>query len=121
MSATSQEENKKVKVTFIELETMFVETDAANFMSLVQKLTGKEPSNSKANNNKENAMPIKLKPQERRSIVQSKKEVCIANGGAKDAVDEVVAWMAELEPHLDELCDIINEPMIDVCANFLNE
>ena len=108
MSANSQEENNEVKVTFIELETISVETDAANFMLVVQQLTGKEPSPSEAN--KENAMPIK--PQARRS----KEEVCIANGGfmveapgAKDEVDEVVAWMAELEPHLDELYNIMNQ------------
>ncbi|KAF3328578.1 VQ motif-containing protein [Carex littledalei] len=105
MCADSREQDKKVKVTFIELETMFVETDAENFMLVVQKLTGKEKEPSPSEANKENAMPIK--PQE---------EVCIANGGfmleapcAKDAVDEVVAWMAELEPHLDELYDIMNQ------------
>jgi VQ motif len=109
MSAESRE--NKVKVTFI--DTIFVEVDSAKFMSVVQKLTGKEPS--KANEEKE----MLIESQAQRlvlSTVQAKEEVYDANGGfeleapcAKDALDEVGALMVELEPHLDELYAIMNQ------------
>jgi VQ motif len=108
MTAESRKNN--VKVTFI--DTTFVKVDAANFMSVVQKLTGKEPSEA---NYQEKEVLMKeqwVAP----STVQYKEEVYVANGGfeleaplAEDVLEEVVALMVEIEPNLDELFAIMNQ------------
>ncbi|KAF3328577.1 hypothetical protein FCM35_KLT05655 [Carex littledalei] len=109
----SQEKLKDVKVTFI--ETTYFNTDAENFMALVQKLTGKEPS--KANK----MTPAQIAPQAYGAVVLpstalSKMKAPCANEefeieavGTKDVVDEVDSWFVELEPHLDDLYEFMNQ------------
>ena len=102
-----------MKVTFI--ETTYFNTDADNFMALVQKLTGKEPL-------KANKMTLaQIAPQAYGAVVLpstalSKMKAPCANeefeieaAGAQNVVDEVDSWIVDLEPYLDDLFELMNQ------------
>jgi VQ motif len=105
----SQEKPVEVKVIFV--ETTFVETDAVNFMSVVQNLTGKEPPKANKKASTQTATPVEAYNAALSLPALLKTEVFDANGAFEieaDALDELDAWM-ELEPHLNDLYKLMNQ------------
>jgi VQ motif len=106
----SQEKLMEVKVIFV--ETTVVETDAVNFMSVVQNLTGNEQPKANKKVSKQTTAPVEAyKSPPSLPALLNTEALDIANGGfeiEENVVDEVDAWM-ELEPHLHDLYELMNQ------------
>ena len=114
MAGGSREQDKQVKVTII--VTQFVETDEANFKSVVQQFTGKDSTVSMAPHT------LPTRPQARRAVpimAQSQMEVMpnasrlseasrAQNGMVNIDFEHQAAFMEDFEPFLEDLYKLID-------------